>query len=322
MSRSAAQLLLAWSLSLAAACGPPPVTEEPAPPPPPAPTPIPTPPPPRLNIHVEIAKNVALSGDFLYIATGAQELYMVDRRDPKLTLVMGQWCNSLASDGESVFASVESGIVKFSAGSKDPVRVTDFPAPLSMVVDDTHIYFNRFMKPGLFRVAKTGGRPDKLAAVKRVTYFGVDDTHIYFGNYGGKTIQRVAKSGGKVETVVRRAGRPIGVVVDDQYVYWGNESNSTVNRATKDGGQRTELARGQLNHDQLYADDTHVYWRAWRSGASDSVVARVAKNRPGDVEIVGGNLDGASGIALGDDTLFVAVKNSGRVVELRKQPRE
>lgn len=311
------------SIALAAlACGPRPPAPEPAPAAVPLAEPLPPEPRPRLAINLEIPKNVVLAGDHVYIATGTQQLYMVDRRAPRLVLVMNQWCNSLASDGDAVFASVETGILRFAAGSKEPAVIATIEAPLSLVVDDSHVYFNRFMKPGLFRVSKTGGKPEQLAAIRRASYLDVDDSHVYFGNYGGRAVQRVLKTGGKLETVVKNAGRPIGVAVDADFVFWGNESSSTINRAAKDGSGITELARGQINHDQLHADDSHVYWRAWRGGAADSVIARVAKDRPLAVDIIAGNLGGASGIALAGDTLFVALRDPGRVVELSKTATE
>ena len=117
-------------------------------------------------------------------------------------------------------------------GGAPTVLAPDVVEPSYLVLDDTYVYFARYVcnagiPCGVFRVAKTGGAVQTLASDPDagmplvVTGMAVDDTYVYFGVQGYDQLWRVKKDGSSAAEAVTTSDVGIqGVQVDAQYVYW------------------------------------------------------------------------------------------------------
>jgi hypothetical protein len=141
--------------------------------------------------------------------------------------------------------------------------------PYELALDDTYVYWSDNDGP-IWKVAKTGGSPIKLADQTTVNSFqpmgiAVDGTNVYFETSDGKIWQVSKACGGAPLLLASDAGNePWGIAVDDTAVYYASGANGTVESVPIGGGCVTTLASepGTSGCTGVAVDATSVYFTA------------------------------------------------------------
>jgi hypothetical protein len=174
--------------------------------------------------------------------------------------------------------------------------------PLSMTIDDTHVYigllpldaFEGGTNPGtIVRVPKTGGVPETIVSGVNTPWdLEADGTHIYWASTGtldfveeeilpdGK-IERATKTGGSRQTLAENLSAPLDLAIDANNVYYNEtglaQGDTTIGvyRVAKTGGAVATLTDSALAIGLDVANDVVVFWGG---GETSAGLFRVPKN--------------------------------------------
>jgi len=197
-----------------------------------------------------------------------------------------------SEDGAAGTAASPNAVMK---ASKDGTGLTvlhaDTGSPQGIALDDTYVYFLRYLQPGfeLDRIAKNGdgatfapiysqsmgGTPDAVAVDATFAYFAV-----------GSGILRISKAvppDGNILHIGAQFGDAWDIALDGTLLYVGDRSGATplTAMATADGG--VEWSAGSGPGVGVAFDTTYVFWtsgtgvlRATKGGGAVSTLAPCA----------------------------------------------
>ncbi len=175
-----------------------------------------------------------------------------------------QSAHSLVADADGIYQCSDRGLVRLARGSETVMAPSSCLGP---VVDDTHVYyvvpgFPDVPDPGVYRVAKAGGDPEKLfARTPREQYMlAVDSDALWIGTFGGGAVWKLAKAGGgKATKVVSGQKHLVDLAVDADSIYWLAEDAAEVRRRKKSGGAIAVIGR-DVWQEPLVVQQGHAYW--------------------------------------------------------------
>jgi hypothetical protein len=159
-----------------------------------------------------------------------------------------------------------------------PVRTLaeGLDAPTRLVLDGDYLYWvntSNGSHGSVMRIAKTGGKPQVLAAEQISPVGLVVDAHdVYWTNAGigaaTGQVMRVAKTGGKSIVVASGLNWPSDLVGDRDYLYWRDDRKG-LQRIAKRGGVKPKLlVASETLSGAIAVDDTRVYFNDVGGGAS------------------------------------------------------
>lgn len=140
-----------------------------------------------------------------------------------------------------------------------PARPNSSLGRLAVSGDD--VYWTDSGGGAVLSTTRTGAPAVELAVNQAEPYgIAVDAHYVYWSNKGGG-IYKVPRTGGKPE-LVAKATAPTELAVDKSHVYWleSGTTDGKVVEAPLSGGSATVLAEGQRSPVGLVVDDTSVYW--------------------------------------------------------------
>ena len=163
------------------------------------------------------------------------------------------------------------------------------PSNASFLVDTAHIYFSHYSFPsgenGLFRVAKSGGAVETIAAAPdKVGAFSpsqklvaLDDTHAYLLEEAydqPSLLIRIEKGGGAATLVTQpldaTSHEAEHFMLDDDFIYWTQHRTGKVDdpwgrvvRAPKQGGSVQVVVPKQEVEVEYWLHGGQVYWRSF-----------------------------------------------------------
>jgi hypothetical protein len=269
---------------------PPPVVEvtraEPVPVPPPPPVQVPEPPPtppppPRIAGSKQVSDQAAQ-----WFATAPGVIYYCHDKSvfaqPKtgeMAKVVGD-CDGafdFVADAEGVFYCDQHQLKRITAGTEGSHVVADTSDCIMSSLDAKYAYFSvpgfeGVENPGVYRVARAGGTPEKIHATRPKEQFMIanDGDSLWIGAWAAGTISKLPKTpNAQAKPVVTDQKGIVTMAVDATYIYWHSESTKEVRRRKKTGGA-IEVIGHDVDQEPVLAVDGHVYW--FEGGDSERLV--------------------------------------------------
>jgi len=241
-----------------------------------------------LEVPVEGGSPTVISADNNFpnaLAVEADTLYWVDSvpgRSAVMGLLPGSATSTLATsqffagyiavDSRGIYVSDYDGqsadhtgnILSVPLGGGTPTMLAaNQKGPLSLVVNDTGLYWVNYEGGSIMQLTFDGGTPVALATGQNSpARLAVDAVNVYWTNGGDGTVVKLPRSGGAPTVLARGQKTPLGVAVDEQAVYWTNSGDGTVMKTSIDGGSITRLASTSTSATSIAVDATSVYWLA------------------------------------------------------------
>jgi hypothetical protein len=245
----------------------------------PVPMPVPEPQkpePPRIAGSVQISDArtshfAAANGVIYYCEGGSVIAQPKDGGAPKR---VGD-CNGafdFVADAQGAFycdsdsESDSHRLMRITAGTDESHLVTDAECIVS-ALDGKYAYFvvpgfEGVEDPGVYRVAREGGKPEKIHATRPKEQFmlAVDDEALWIGAWSAGTISKLAKTpGAKPKLVVTGQKGIVDLALDGTYVWWYSEGTTEVRRRKKSGG-KTEVVGHDVDQEPVIVVSGHAYW--------------------------------------------------------------
>jgi hypothetical protein len=106
---------------------------------------------------------------------------------------------------------------------------------------------------------------DNIAGIEHPVSIALDDTHVYWSEWNTARARRVSKNGGAVTNFNNQPVNLVGgaVAVNSTDVYWVDSNVAyagRIRRAGKGGGAVTDIAVGILGPGRPLFTDSHIYW--------------------------------------------------------------
>jgi hypothetical protein len=243
-----------------------------APPPPPvAPVPEPPPPPPRIAGSKQISD--AAVREF---ATAPGVVYYCDNKSvmaqPKSggsPQIVGdcEQAFDFVADAEGVFYCDQHRLLRITAGTQGSHVVVAETECIMSALDSKFAYFivpgfEGVDNPGVYRVARAGGTPEKIHTTRPKEQFILtnDGDSLWIAAFFAGTISKLAKTpNATARPVVTDQKSIVTIAVDATYVYWHPQTSKEIRRRKKTGGP-IEVVGHDVDQDQTLAVDGHVYW--------------------------------------------------------------
>ena len=170
------------------------------------------------------------------------------------------------ADAEGAFYCDQHHLMRITAGTQGSHVVADAECIMS-TLDAKYAYFSvpgfeGIENPGVYRVARAGGTPEKIHATRPKEQFMIanDGDSLWIGAWAAGTISKLAKTpNATARAVVTDQKGIVTMAVDATYVYWHSESTKEVRRRKKTGGA-IEVVGHDVDQEPVLAVDGHVYW--------------------------------------------------------------
>lgn len=242
--------------------------QEPAPPPTPEP-PAP-PPPPRIAGSKQISdvstQHFAAAPGVIYYCDGGG--VMAQPKAGGAPRRVGD-CDSafdFVADAQGVFYCDQQKLMRITAGTEGSHVVAEIDCIMG-ALDGKYAYFvvpgfEGVPNPGVYRVARAGGTPERIHATRPKEQFllDVDDDALWIGAWSAGTIAKLAKTpNAKAKIVVTGQKGIVDVAIDDTWMYWYVEGTGEVRRRKKIGGA-IEVVGHDVDQEPVVAAGGHVYW--------------------------------------------------------------
>ena len=135
--------------------------------------------------------------------------------------------------------------------------------PRNLIADEGYLYWlNEGLKaegkPGIFRVAKSGGKVETVWDGKGVEGIAIANGSVYAIVPREEKVLRIPKAGGKAEVVIADHPGLSAIVADEQYVYWTSEEG--IVRVPHTGGAPKAVVTGLSPPMGLSLDRGKLYW--------------------------------------------------------------
>jgi hypothetical protein len=250
---------------------PPPVVEVTRPVPEPPPTPPSPPAPPRIAGSKQVSDEAAQ-----WFATAPGVIYYCHDKSvfaqPKsggAATIVGDCAGAFdfVADAEGVFYCDEHQLKRITTGTEGSHVVVSETECIMAALDSKYAYFNvpafeGVDNPGVYRVARAGGTPEKILAARPKEQYVVtnDGDSLWIAAVFGGTISKIAKTpNAAAHAVVTDQKNIVTLAVDPTYVYWHPQTSKELRRRKKTGGP-IEVVGHDVDVDQTLAVDGHVYW--------------------------------------------------------------
>jgi len=236
------------------------------------------PPPPRIAGSVQISDTSAQSfaaapGVVYYCESGGVWAAPKAGGDPQR---VGD-CDGafdFTADAQGVLYCNDHQLLRITAGSTQGSHVVaDNVDCIMSALDGKYAYFvvpgfEGVENPGVYRVARAGGVPEKIYATRPKEQFmlAVDDDALWIGAWSAGTISRLAKTpGAKAKTVVTGQKGIVDLASDGTSLYWYAEGTGEIRRRKKTGGA-VEVIGHDIDQEPIDVVDGHAYWFEGKAG--------------------------------------------------------
>lgn len=262
---------------------PPPTPDQPPPPSPPTPEP---PPPPRIAGSVQVS-----DAQVTWFATAPGVLYYCDHGGmyaqkksgdaPENVGECGTAFDELADAQGVVFCDGGGRLMRITAGtSGSHVIAEGLEECILGALDGKYAYFvvpgyDSIENPGVYRVLRTGGTPEKIYATRPKEQFmlAVDDDSLYIGAWAAGTIAKLGKTpGSKARTLVTGQKGIVDLEIDSASLYWYAEGTGEVRRRKKAGGPIEVIGHDVDQEPIVVTTDGHAYWFEGKAGEDKRLV--------------------------------------------------
>ncbi|HUS27828.1 MAG TPA: hypothetical protein VMZ53_04950 [Kofleriaceae bacterium] len=274
---------------------PPPDEQPPATPdqPPPTPTTTPTPAPDEPPPPPRIAGSVQISDvQTQWFASAPGVLYYCERgtmyaqsKSGGAAVNVGD-CGSafdMRADAQGVvFCDGDGQLMRITAGADNGSQVIagGLEGCITSAIDGKWAYFvvpgfEGTENPGLFRVLRSGGTPEKIHATRPKEQFmvAVDDDAVWIGAWAAGTISKLGKTpGSKARTVVTGQKGIVDLAIDGNSLYWYAEGTGEVRRRKKTGGAIEVVGHDVDQEPVVVTSDGHAYWFEGKAGEDKRLV--------------------------------------------------
>jgi hypothetical protein len=140
--------------------------------------------------------------------------------------------------------------------------------PISIVVNDTHVFWGNWNDGTIRSAPLTGAEPPQTVAEGQPTPYGlaVDATHLYWVTFEEKgTVARIPLTGGPIEVIATEQKRPMSLGLTATEVFWVNEGvfmgqEGSLMRYPKAGGIAVAVATNMPEPRFMVSDGEAVYW--------------------------------------------------------------
>jgi hypothetical protein len=224
-------------------------------------------------LGVTSAWTVAVDATDVYTADGAGHIVSCPKSGcagaPRIVATTQASTMGIAVDATTVYWATTGGASILSAPKAGGATTTLASGgyPYEVALDDANVYWTDNDGP-IWKVAKTGGSPIKLADQTTVNSFqpmgiAVDGANVYFDTSDGKIWQVSKACGGAPLLLASDAGNePWGLAVDEAAVYYASQQNGTVESVPIGGGCVTTLGSASGGATGVAVDATSVYFTA------------------------------------------------------------
>jgi hypothetical protein len=254
-------------------------------PPPAAPEP---PPPPRIAGSVQISDAevqwfATAPGLVYYCVEGAMYAQKkVADEAPESVGACGSAFDMIADAQGVVFCDGNGLIERITAGTNGSHLIADKgdDGCIMMAIDGKYAYFvvpgyEDTKDPGVFRVLRSGGTPEKIHATRPKEQFMLDvgDDALWIGAWGAGTISKLAKTpGSKARTLITGQKGIVSLAEDKTSLYWYAEGTGEVRRRKKTGGPIEVIGHDVDQEPIVVTADGHAYWFEGKAGDDKRLV--------------------------------------------------
>jgi hypothetical protein len=174
------------------------------------------------------------------------------------------------ADAQAVFYCDDNKLKRITHGTSESHVVVEDVLCIMSALDNKYAYYvvpgfedDEFAKnPGVYRVARAGGAPERIHATRPKEQFmlAADSDGLWIGAWSAGTIGKLAKTvGAKTKTVVSGQKGIVVLGVDSTSLYWFSENTTELRRRKKTGGP-IEVIGHDVDQEQLAVVDGHAYW--------------------------------------------------------------
>jgi hypothetical protein len=183
-----------------------------------------------------------------------------------------------------------------------------------LVVDETHVFFTTEVAGGLYRVAKTGGDPFRLASGAALDVVR-QANQLYFT--GGNAVRELTLPDG-LRTIAPAEQGAEGIAVDETHLFWmnhtgGEDAGILTKKPTADGGG-APVSFAAPGGRRLAIDEDAVYWT---SSNPNFAVMRQPKAGGPAVRLIEAAIRFGS-VVVDGAYVYAALEPEGRIVRVTK----
>ncbi len=262
-----------------------------------------------------------------FYVSGILQLLRIDRASgDRTTLLENGSANRLAVDEDALYYTTIHGLfrVEHDGEVSKPVvvveEVEEVDGVIGLAVDTDFVYFTPFQAPGIFRVPKTGGNPEKLCDQKRAGELALTDSHVYFASFFRNRIGRIPRSGGRVQGVISARG-PVGLEIDGPFAVALTETSEDVLAIDLRSRKRRKLGKAGKNPDSLLLQGGYAYWTTGKIAPEDPTFIRRVAATGGAVETLVSDEASLNLLHVEDGWLYFSSPREPTVVRLRLPAR-
>jgi hypothetical protein len=175
----------------------------------------------------------------------------------------------------------EGRLMRITAGADTgSVAIAEGVECILSALDGKYAYFvipgfEGVENPGVYRVLRSGGTPEKIHATRPKEQFmlAVDDEAVWIGAWGAGTISKLGKTpGSKARTIVTGQKGIVDLGVDATSLYWYAEGTGEVRRRKKTGGAIEVIGHDVDQEPIVVTSDGHAYWFEGKAGEDKRLV--------------------------------------------------
>ena len=238
---------------------------------PPEPEPPEPPPPPRIKGSVQISdtatQHFAVAPGIIYYCEAGSVMAQPKDGGPAKRVGDCDGAFDFIADAQGVFYCDDHQLKRITAGTDGSHVVADNVECIMEALDTKYAYFavpgfEGIPNPGVYRVARAGGVPERIHATRPKEQFMVvaEDDVLWIGAWAAGTIAKLAKTPhAKAKTVVTGQKGIVNVATDATHLYWYSENTTEVRRRKKTGGPIEVIGRDIVQEPVLVVDG-HAYW--------------------------------------------------------------
>ena len=173
----------------------------------------------------------------------------------------------LIADEQGVVYCSNNQLLQITTGIAGSHVLADNVECILAALDDKYVYFSKpgfegVENPGVYRVARGGGTPERIHATRPKEQFMVfsEGDVLWISAWSAGTITKLPKApGAKARTVVTAQKGIVDVAAGSSSLYWIVETSSELRRRKKPGGVIQVIGRG-VDVETVRVVDDHVYW--------------------------------------------------------------